>query len=201
MPAEKAQSGFTLLELLIVMGVVGVLASLVTLTIRGADFNDELEREARKVGAQVSLLQDEAIVQSREIGIRLWQNAYRFWLWSPQSGWLPLEGDNDFQAHTLPEESEITLALTGQPIELEPLPLKGFPTVAPSDANSNTSLASGTAPPPPDFKNNLPHIVLFSSGEAIPFELALTHPESTLKWTVTGDAIGQLKISSELYLP
>lgn len=200
MPINKAQSGFTLLELLIVMGVIGVLASLVTLTIRGADFNDELEREARKITAQVSLLQDEAIVQSRELGIRVWENAYRFWLWGPETGWLPLEGDDDFQPHTLPADSQLSLSLTGQPVTLEPLPVKGFPNIEPSNSQTNDSVGA-TTPPPPDFKSNLPHILLFSSGESVPFELALSHPESTLKWTVSGDAIGQLKISSAVSLP
>jgi len=200
MPTNKAQSGFTLLELLIVMGVIGVLASLVTLTIRGADFNDELEREARKIAAQVSLLQDEAIVQSRELGIRVWENAYRFWLWSPESGWLPLEGDDDFQPHTLPADGQLSLSLTGQPVTLESLPVKGFPNIEPSNRQTNDGVGA-TTPPPPDFKNNLPHILLFSSGESVPFEINLSHPESTLKWTVSGDAIGQLKISSVVSLP
>lgn len=201
---RKAFSGFTLIELLIVMSLVGVLASLATLSIRGADFNDELEREARKITAQVSLLQDEAIVQSRETGIRVWENAYRFWQWSPDIGWMPLEGDEDFKPHQLPDDAEITLSLTGQPLILEPLPSKGFPIAKPAITATSTPSGTGTSstpPPAPDFKHNMPHIMLFSSGEAIPFELSLSHPESTLKWTVVGDAIGQLKISSQVYEP
>lgn len=201
MQAAKTQQGFTLLELLIVMGVVGVLASLVTLSISGSDFNDELEREARKVAAQVSLLQDEAIVQSRETGIRVWANAYRFWQWNPQAGWLPLEGDDDFKPHTLPDDAEIELALTGQPLLLDPLPVKGFPAIQPSKPDSSISSGTTTTPPPPKFKTNMPHLMLFSSGESVPFELSLTHPDATLKWTITGDAIGQLKINSQVHLP
>lgn len=199
--SQRGQSGFTLIELLIVMSLVGVLASLATLSIRGSDFNDELEREARKITAQVSLLQDEAIVQSRETGIRIWENGYRFWQWSPDIGWMPLEGDDDFKPHWLPEDAEITLSLTGQPLLLEPLPEKGFPIAKPALPTSNPSAGASASPPPPDFKHNMPHIMLFSSGEALPFELTLSHPESTLKWTVVGDAIGQLKISSHVYEP
>lgn len=188
-PTLSQQQGFTLLEILLVVVIVGVMASLATLSIPSADFNDELEREARKIAAQTSLLQDEAIVQSRELGIRVWQNGYRFWGWLPQQGWQPLSDDLDFQPHVLPINSEISLTLNGQPVLLDLVPNKGFPNPSVSNAGTNTQ---------PDFNANLPSIVLYSSGEATPFELTLNHPDADQEWKIEGNIIGQHKISSAL---
>ncbi|MDD9893411.1 MAG: type II secretion system minor pseudopilin GspH [Gammaproteobacteria bacterium] len=185
------QQGFTLLEILVVIFIVGVMASVAMLSISGENFDDRIEKESRKLSAQVSLLQDEAIVQSREFGVRLWQNGYRFWAWDKDTGWLPLQGDDDFKAHVLIDDAEINLSLNGQPVPLDIIPVKGFP--APQTARQNTQNQTG-----PDFRQNLPHIVLFSSGEATGFEALFRHPDSFTQWTVNGDLIGSLKISSEV---
>ncbi len=183
-----------MLEILIVVIVVGVIATLTTLSIQGEDPAQKVERETRKLAAQISLLQDEALVQSREFGIALWQNGYRFWSWSPDSGWLPLVGDDNFKAHLTIDDLEISLSLLGQPVALEQVPANGFPTVKPAAADNS----SGTTPTAPDFRLNLPPIVLFSSGEASAFEATLAHPESQLRWSINGDIVGTLKIASEV---
>lgn len=193
-PRGAASRGFTLLEILLVVAIVGIMAGLATMSIGGADFDEKLERETRKIAAQISLLQDESIVQSRELGVGLWQNGYRFWAWDKEAGWQPLGGDDHFKPHLVLEDAEINLSLTGQPVPLEVVPIKGFPAPK-TKRRSNTRATANTAP---DFHENLPPIVLFSSGEASPFEITLQHPDSYTLWKVSGDIIGTLKISSEV---
>lgn len=192
---QARQQGFTLIEILLVVAIVGVMAGLATLNIQGDDYGEKLERETRKLAAQISLLQDEALVQSREFGVALWQNGYRFWGWTTESGWLPLAGDDAFKPQLLLENAELELSLVGQPVALEVVPVKGFPVIKPPSPSKGTSSASDSAP---DFRQNLPAIVLFSSGEASSFDILLTHPDSDLRWKISGDIIGTLKISSEV---
>lgn len=195
----KHQQGFTLLELLIVVAIVGAMAGVAMLSIPGANFDDELERETRKIAAQVSLLQDEAIVQSREFGVAAWQNGYRFWGWNNTTGWQPLSDDLDFKEHRLADGIEMELSLAGQPISLAPVPAKGFPAPkAPKPTAQATTPGSSPTQPTVDFRNNLPPIILYSSGEASTFEMKLRHPEALRSWSILGDIIGQLKISSEV---
>lgn len=202
----RHQQGFTLLELIIVVAIVGVMAGVAMLSIPGANFDDQLERETRKIAAQISLLQDEAIVQSREFGVGVWQNGYRFWGWNNSNGWQPLSDDLDFKEHILPDGNEMELSLAGQPFSLLPVPAKGFPApkapksnavISNQVANPSTRAATNT-PPAPDFRHNLPPIILYSSGEASTFEMQLHHPEAMRSWNITGDIIGQLKISSKV---
>lgn len=190
-PPSHRQRGFTLLEILLVIFIVGVMATVATLNLGGDEFDDRLEKETRKLTAQISLLQDEAIVQSRELGVKLWQNGYRFWAWDKENGWLPLQGDDDFKPHLTIEDAEISLTINGQPIPLDIVPVKGFPAVL---AKPNPDVT----PAAPDFRQNIPHILLFSSGEATTFELAFRHPDSYTHWKLNGDVIGSLKISSEV---
>lgn len=195
-PAAKysKQQGFTLLEILLVVAIVGIIASLATMTIPGEDFEKKTEREIRKLAAQISLLQDEAIVQSRELGVELWQNGYRFWGWQAEQGWNPISEDLDFQNHLLIDDAELSLNLAGQPVALDIVPVKGFPTPKPKASSS----AASSAPAAPDFSENMPHIVLFSSGETTAYEISLIHADSFIQWRLQGDIIGQQKISSQV---
>lgn len=74
----KIQSGFTLIELIIVIVIVGVIASLAT--INTSDNKQALlQTEAKRLQALFVLAQQEAVLQSRHLGLRFSQEGYQFY--------------------------------------------------------------------------------------------------------------------------
>ena len=93
--------GFTLLELLIVIAIIGIVISLVSLS-TGLIGNVPLEREAKRLHALIDQVGKEAIIQSKVIGIHFEDDNYTF-LQLQNDQWEMLSEDNTFKTRTLPE--------------------------------------------------------------------------------------------------
>ncbi len=84
-------AGFTLLELLIVLVIVGILLGAVALNATPGD-RQLLQNEAQRVALLLQLARDEAIVRNRPIAFEADDYRYRF-LIRQGEGWQPLAGD------------------------------------------------------------------------------------------------------------
>jgi general secretion pathway protein H len=80
---ERPQQGFTLLEVLVVVFMVGVIATMFTLAVGVAGGVDrELRQEAERLETLIRLAQEDATVQAHELGIRFHPQRYEFSVWS-----------------------------------------------------------------------------------------------------------------------
>ena len=82
------QSGFTLVELLIVIGILGLLTSLVVLSLPGG--SGTLEQDAQRFAAKTAALRDNAILQSRPMAVQVTASGYSF-LQRRDGSWNVLE--------------------------------------------------------------------------------------------------------------
>ena len=112
--------GFTLVEVLVVVVIVGVLAAAVGLVATARGDGYALREEAERLAAVVRLLADEAVLDNREYGIRVSAQGYemraydnRDGRWHAQPGWAPRQ---------LPQNLEVTLLLEGAPVALSARP-------------------------------------------------------------------------------
>jgi general secretion pathway protein H len=71
-------AGFTLIEILVVIVIVGVIALAVTLNIATAGGERQLAREAERLRALVNHACDQAELSGREIGIRVAADGFSF---------------------------------------------------------------------------------------------------------------------------
>ncbi|WP_269716781.1 GspH/FimT family pseudopilin [Caulobacter sp. NIBR2454] len=81
--------GFTLVELLVVIVIIGLLGSVVVMT--APDLSPRLSTEAERLGARLRLAQEEALVSNRPIRARITAQGYSFERWNA-GAWAPLDG-------------------------------------------------------------------------------------------------------------
>lgn len=70
--------GFTLLELLVVIVLLGIVSSFAMLSLNITGLESELDEEARRIHALIKLAKEEAIIQAQEIALRINDNSYAF---------------------------------------------------------------------------------------------------------------------------
>ncbi|MDX1499798.1 MAG: type II secretion system minor pseudopilin GspH [Woeseiaceae bacterium] len=181
MTFRRAARGFSLIEILVVVFVVGVVASIALLSVGLAGDDRELETEARRFAALMERAQDEAVLQGREFGLEVMQNGYRFVEYDPfVSQWAELFGDDIFRQRSLPDGTEFELFLEGQRIALEPEP-----------AEFDDPDAEPAAGPVASYE---PHVFVFSSGETSPFELRILRPATEDTVIVRREPLGAVEI-------
>ena len=148
--------GFTLIEILVVLVIVGIVTTTVLLSLRGGGEARLAREEILQLERLVELASDEALYRSLELGIEFRQHGYRFMVWDGAT-WSPVADVPAMRERSWPEilRAELT-------VEARPVPL------------------------PPSFRADkpVPQVVLLSSGEVSAFELELRAPDGGESLTV-----------------
>jgi general secretion pathway protein H len=103
-------SGFTLLELLVVIVIVSVLFSFMTLAIRGASPEDAIKEEALRLNQLIQLALEEAVLRNTEYALLFSTHGYQF-LQLNEDNWQTIEADKLLRKRELPLEMEIELSI------------------------------------------------------------------------------------------
>ncbi len=111
-------AGFTLLELLVVLVIVGILLGAVALNVNPGS-RQLLQNEAQRVALLLQLARDEAIVRNRPIAFEADDYRYRFLLRQGE-GWQPLAGDALLREREF-RSAPLVLALSPATSEQRPL--------------------------------------------------------------------------------
>lgn len=114
------QRGFTLLEILIVMAILGVLygAFFVQSGLVGQD--NTLKEAANRLTGVLQLAQDEAILRGQELGLRVREHGYAFQRYNGETTeWDDIEGDKYLSGVTLDDEVDLELEVDSQLVVLD----------------------------------------------------------------------------------
>ncbi|WP_442793653.1 GspH/FimT family pseudopilin [Paraburkholderia sp. ZP32-5] len=93
----RRQAGFTLLEMMVVMLIVGLLVAVVSLA-PARNRRTDLSEEAQRLASLLESAGDEAEVRSVPIAWQPVDGGYRFYQQADNGAWTPLGGDV-FRAH------------------------------------------------------------------------------------------------------
>jgi len=104
-------AGFTLLELLAVILIIGIIISFATLSI-GQNSSRIVQDEIERLQGLIQLASVESVLQGRELALEFDRNKYQFLEFS-DNDWLPVAEDNMLRERPLPETIEIELLLEG----------------------------------------------------------------------------------------
>jgi general secretion pathway protein H len=172
-------SGFTLIEILVVIVIIGIVMSIAILSITLAGGDNQLRDEAQRMVSLVDVARDESLLQGREFGLEFLQGAYRFVEFDPLTRqWNEIIGDDTLRLRQLPEELELELFVEDRRVVLK------------SDPARMTSEEEDR----PGIESYAPHVLIYSSGDMSPFEVHFVRRIDDGLIAVQGDLAGMLEI-------
>lgn len=164
---------------MIVVVIVGIILSVASLSVGVLRSDRHVTIEAQRFIALAVVAQDEAEMQGREFGIEVMTAGYRFVEYDAYTEqWAEVFGDDTLRLRSLPDEIKFKLYLEGKMILLDDDPAT-FEN--PGKAQAATDIY-------------VPHLLIYSSGDATPFELHVVREYDNVDIVLRGDALGTLKI-------
>ncbi|MGA9573154.1 MAG: type II secretion system minor pseudopilin GspH [Lysobacterales bacterium] len=113
--AFRKGKGFTLIELLVVVVIIGVITSLMALSISPNKASPQ--RESRRFSQVLEAAREQAVLFNQDLGLEITGNSYQVLRWRTQR-WWPLD-TSTFSEYTLPGDLSQTLWLNGRAYETQ----------------------------------------------------------------------------------
>ncbi|MDH5784560.1 MAG: type II secretion system minor pseudopilin GspH [Chromatiales bacterium] len=148
----RTAHGFTLLELMVVVALIGVILVLVMPSVGDGGRQERLLREVKRITALVELVGEESVIKSTMIGLRFGELGYGFVSYDGER-WNEVEGDKLLKPHQFDELMELALVVDGYRVDL----------------------AQKLTEEEIEEKGVTPHLLFLPSGERTPFELTLRY--------------------------
>jgi general secretion pathway protein H len=164
-------SGFTLLELLVVVVIIGIVTSMAVISVRVLGGDHEMDQEAARLRAVLIQVREDAMLQGQDVGVRIDARGYDFLRYDTRNErWLIVSDDPLLRERVLPDGLVAALRMETRDVKL---PVRAAPT--------------GTDQYKPQF-------VVQASGDLVPFELILTRDGTTESRRITGTVDGAVSV-------
>ena len=158
--------GFTLLELMLVVLLIGLLASIVVINYAGESRKEKLDEETVRFQQVFQFVAETAMLKQQEWGLYVLPDRYGFLYYNTEDAkWLEADAPRGVQQHKLPEDITIALELDGLPgAEHNLLSELNWQLEEDDEYQGGEETALPV----------LPQVFVLSSGEISPFQLVFT---------------------------
>lgn len=172
--AARSDSGFTLLELMVVIVIIGVVISMAVISVKVLGGDHQMDQEAKRLQAILVQSREDAMLTGSDVGLRIDPRGYDFLRFSNRENrWIAVSNDGLLRERTLPEGLNANLRMEGRDVKLKMRNADGAAQAA------------------------LPQIILQASGDIVPFEVQLSRDGTEELRRISGQADGRIEVHDD----
>jgi general secretion pathway protein H len=163
--------GFTLIEIMVVVVIIGVITAAVLIKFSGNTRDTQLDQEAERLDALFDYVREQAELQTRDYGFRASDSGYSFLVFDVLGNqWRPVDEDDALRDRDLPGKIRPQVVVEGRTIVL--------------DRKKKDTEADDFAP----------QVLIFSNGDLSSFELALQRDGSDQRARIYTDEQSNIRL-------